>query len=160
MTTIEIRPFTAADRDWLVDAHSRLYAAEEGFDTSFGPLVADILDKFIADHDSQDEAGWIAWEGENRLGSIFCVRLDEKRAKLRLFLLQPEARGKGLGLRLLNTCMDFARARGYSGMQLWTHESHRAACALYQRNGWRVTAQKPVHAFGQDLIEQTYEITF
>ena len=160
MTPIELRPFTPADRDWLVDAHSTLYAAEEGFDDSFGPLVGSILDAFIADHDPACEAGWIAWQDGKRLGSIFCVRLDATRAKLRLFLLTPQARGQGLGLRLLRTCTDFARARGYRGMQLWTHESHRAACALYRRGGWRLVAQTPVRSFGRDLVEQTFEIDF
>ena len=93
-----------------------------------------------------------------RLGSIFCVKLDEKTAKLRLFLLVPEARGKGLGKLLLQACMGYARATGYRRMQLWTHESHRAACALYTAAGWRCVASKPVRSFNVDLIEQSWEI--
>ncbi|MEQ6248479.1 GNAT family N-acetyltransferase [Sulfitobacter sp. HNIBRBA3233] len=160
MSDIELRPFTPDDRDWLVAAHAKHYAREEGFDESFGILVAGILDDFIASHDPEDERGWIAWEDGKRIGSIFCVRLDGTRAKLRLFLLMPDARGKGLGRRLLETCTGFARACGYDGMQLWTHESHRAACALYRRNGWRLIAERPVTSFGQSLNEQTFEITF
>ncbi|WP_366523478.1 GNAT family N-acetyltransferase [uncultured Sulfitobacter sp.] len=98
--------------------------------------------------------------GGRRLGSIFCVRLDETRAKLRLFLLVPEARGTGLGRRLLDTCTEFARGRGYQGMQLWTYKSHAAACALYRRNGWRLLSENPVLAFGRPNVEQTYTISF
>ena len=154
----EIRRFSAVDRDWVVSRHADHYAREEGFDDTFGVLVAEIVDAFIADHDAEREAGWIAWEGERRLGSIFCVGLSEKTAKLRLFLLVPEARGKGLGRQLLQTCMDFARAKGYQVMQLWTHEEHRAAGALYAKAGWELTASTPVHSFGQDLTEQTWKI--
>ncbi|SEM98639.1 L-amino acid N-acyltransferase YncA [Roseovarius tolerans] len=155
-----IRPFRPEDAAWLVKRHGALYARDEGFDDTFAPLVASILDGFLADHDPTCEAGWIAEAGGARLGSIFCVRLDQHTAKLRLFLLVPEARGQGLGQRLLETCMTYARDRGYRRMQLWTHESHRAACALYTRNGWLLVASRPVHSFGRDLVEQSWEITF
>ncbi|WP_299826821.1 GNAT family N-acetyltransferase [uncultured Roseobacter sp.] len=160
MDSVTIRRFTADDRDWLVDQHGRLYAQTEGFDDSFGILVGDILDAFLAEHDPELERGWIAEEEGARLGSIFCVRLSEKTAKLRLFLLVPQARGKGLGKRLLETCMGFAKDRGYQGMQLWTHESHKAACALYKAHGWQMESTKPVHSFGQDLVEQSWSYRF
>ncbi|MEO9574583.1 MAG: GNAT family N-acetyltransferase [Tateyamaria sp.] len=160
MTNVILRPFESADKDWLVERHATLYARDEGFDDTFGPLVRSILDAFCAAHDPACERGWIAAEGDQRLGSIFCVRLDAKTAKLRLFLLVPEARGKGVGRRLLEQCMGFARDKGYSGMQLWTHESHSAACALYRRAGWTLTESHPVRSFGQDLIEQTWIYRF
>ncbi len=160
MDHIKIRNFTSADRDWLVTQHGTLYAQSEGFDDSFGSLVAEILDDFIAGHDPSVEAGWIAEENGQRLGSIFCVRLTETTAKLRLFLLVPEARGKGLGKRLLQTCMRFAKDRGYVDMQLWTHESHAAACALYKSTGWQMIGSKPVHSFGQNLVEQSWTYRF
>ncbi|MCV2891378.1 GNAT family N-acetyltransferase [Ruegeria aquimaris] len=159
MDSVTLRPFRADDTLWLVERHGTLYAEAEGFDDSFAPLVAEILGAFIADHDPTCERGWIAEEAGQRLGSIFCVRLDETTAKLRLFLLVPEARGRGLGRRLLDTCMGFARDKGYTQMQLWTHESHRAACALYAATGWQLTDSKPVHSFGVDLVEQTWKIT-
>ncbi|MEP5732271.1 MAG: GNAT family N-acetyltransferase [Sulfitobacter sp.] len=159
MDGIDIRRFEAADRDWLIEAHGVHYARAEGFDDSFGPLVADILDKFLCEHDPACEAGWIACQKDVRLGSIFCVKVDGETAKLRLFLLVEEARGKGLGRRLLNTCMGFARAQGYLRMTLWTHESHQAAGALYAKTGWELVASKPVVSFGQDLVEQHWEIT-
>ena len=160
MDEVEIRHFKAADRDWLVAAHGTHYAREEGFDASFERLVAEIIDGFIADHDPARERGWVAWQGGRRLGCIFCVALDETTAKLRLFLLMPEARGKGLGRRLLETCMGFAREKGYAGMQLWTHESHAAAVALYRRAGWEMTGAHPVVSFGKPNVEQTWIFRF
>ncbi|MGJ8618177.1 MAG: GNAT family N-acetyltransferase [Sulfitobacter sp.] len=159
MDLIEIRRFETSDRDWLVEQHEVHYAQAEGFDATFGVLVAQILDEFLADHDDRLEAGWIAWQDGQRLGSIFCVRLDDATAKLRLFLLTPEARGQGLGKRMLATCMGFARDCGYARMQLWTHESHRAAGALYAKTGWSLMAEKPVVSFGKENVEQTWTIT-
>ncbi|WP_249200712.1 GNAT family N-acetyltransferase [Thetidibacter halocola] len=156
--SIEIRHLAPGDIDWLVEQHGTHYAREEGFDPSFGALVHDILLAFDADHDPTCERAFIAWDGGQRLGSIFCVRLDDETAKLRLFFLTPEARGKGLGKRLLAECMGFARDAGYRRMTLWTHESHRAACVLYASAGWRLVRSKPVHNFGVDLIEQEWDI--
>lgn len=158
MDDITIRPFRPEDAPWLVERHHTLYTHDEGFDDSFGPLVERILDEFISAHDPNRECGWIAERAGQRLGSIFCVRQSGETAKLRLFLLVPEARGQGLGKRLLTTCMDFARSAGYRDMQLWTHESHAAACALYKSFGWQLTDSKPVHSFGVDLVEQSWRI--
>jgi GNAT superfamily N-acetyltransferase len=136
-----------------------LYSHDEGFDGSFEALVAEILAAFLRDHDPATERGWIAETEGRRLGSIFCVQSGEAGvAKLRLFLLLPEARGRGLGQRLLDECMGFARAAGYRRLKLWTHESHRAACALYAKNGFACTASFPVRSFGLDLVEQSWEI--
>ncbi|WP_424833249.1 GNAT family N-acetyltransferase [Ruegeria sp.] len=158
MDEIEIREFRADDAQWLVDLHGVSYARDEGFDDSFGALVEQILSDFVSDHDPTRERGWIAERAGTRLGSIFCVVQGEQTAKLRLFLLVPEARGQGLGKRLLNTCMGFARDVGYKDMQLWTHESHAAACALYRASGWQLTGSKPVRSFGVDLVEQSWRI--
>ncbi|WP_370634910.1 GNAT family N-acetyltransferase [Roseivivax sp. GX 12232] len=91
-----------------------------------------------------------------RLGSIFCVAEGHEVARLRLFLLHPEARGQGLGRRLLGVCTEFARAAGYRRMVLSTHESHRAACRLYAATGWRCLSAHPVTRFGQALVEQQW----
>lgn len=155
---IEIRDLAEGDAYWLVYQHGMLYAASEGFDDSFGPLVAEILEEFAVHRDPSCERAFIAWSGDMRLGSVFCVRQDDSTAKLRLFLLVPEARGLGLGKRLLAECMNWARDRGYKRMVLWTHASHEAACALYRKAGWRVTRSEPVHSFGVDLVEQTWEV--
>lgn len=157
---ITLRHYGPDDFDWLVDLHGRLYAEAEGFDDTFAPLVATILRDFEAGHDPICELGWVATSDGARLGSIFCVRLDDRRAKLRLFLLSPEARGIGVGRQMLHTCMGFARKCGYAKMQLWTHESHQAACALYRANGWKCSSSKSVYSFGVDLVEQAWEVTF
>lgn len=159
MKTVDLKPFTPADADWLVRQHGDNYAKAEGFDHTFGPLVARILADFVTDHDPTFERGWIAWQGDQRLGSIFCVRLDDQAAKLRLFLLVPQARGLGLGRKLLDQCMGFARECGYKRMSLWTHESHKAACALYAKTGWTCTKSEPVVSFGVSLVEQAWEIS-
>lgn len=147
------------DAGWLIQRHAELYARDEGFDATFEALVAEILAAYIRDHDPSCERAWIARLGEERLGSIFCVREGAPGvAKLRLFLLEPKARGLGLGQRLLQMCMAYARACGYRRLVLWTHESHEAACALYRRHGFRLTEAKPAFSFGRQLVEQSWEI--
>lgn len=154
---VALTPLRTGDIGWLVQQHAEAYARDEGFDATFEPLVARILADFGADHDPTFERGWIARRGERRLGSIFCVKGPEPGvAKLRLFYLVPEARGLGLGRRLLETCLSFARQAGYRKMTLWTHESHRAACALYARSGFALTRSTPVRSFGVDLVEQEW----
>ncbi|MFZ5963383.1 GNAT family N-acetyltransferase [Thalassococcus sp. BH17M4-6] len=155
---VELRDLEPDDVPWLVDQHGQHYARAEGFDDSFGALVGDILQAYVRDRDPTCERAWIAVEEGQRLGSIFCVREDAQTAKLRLFLLAPAARGRGLGKRLLSTCMTYAKARGYRQMRLWTHESHRAACALYARTGWTLNSSRPVRSFGVDLVEQAWSI--
>jgi GNAT superfamily N-acetyltransferase len=158
--SFDLRPFSPEDAEWLVDRHAALYARDDGFDESFGPLVAGIIAEFLAKADQMRQAGWIAWEGGQRLGSIFCVGegpATPQIAKLRLFLVEPQARGTGLAQTLLDTCFAFARSAGYTQMLLWTHESHRAAGRLYARNGFAVISSRPVHSFGQDLVEQIWQ---
>ena len=139
MREIEIRPFSAADRDWRVQVHIDTYERDEGFDASFGVLVAQIVDDFLRDHDSAVERGWIVWDGDTRLGSIFCVRLDAHTGKLRLFQLVPQA-------------------RGYNTIKLWSHKSHEAANALYLRNGWRIVEEHDVFNYGQHLVERVMQL--
>ena len=158
MTEANLRKFTATDAAWLVEQHGKLYARDEGFDDSFARLVAGTLDDFIATYDPVCEQGWIAERDGQRLGSIFCVSAGDETAKLRLFLLTPDARGQGLGKRLLRACMDFAKAAGFREMVLWTHESHRVACALYASFGWQLVDSKPVRSFGVDLVEQSWRV--
>lgn len=160
MTDVTLRRFAPSDMQWLVARHQDIYAREAGFDESFGLLVADILHSFCAGHDPSCERGWMAESRGTRLGTVFCMRKDAATAQLRLFLLAPQARGQGLGKRLLRECMEFARAAGYRGMMLTTHESHRTACALYRAFGWQLTDSRPVRNYGQDLIEQTWRLSF
>ncbi len=158
--TFTLRPFSASDADWLISQHADHYAKAEGFDDTFPALVAKIVRAFLADHDPACEAGWVAHDGDTRLGHIFCVRLDSETAKLRLFYVVEAARGTGVAQALLDTCLQFAKAVGYNGMTLWTHESHAAAGRIYRRNGFTRIDAKPVHSFGVDLVEETWQITF
>ena len=147
------------DAGWLIQRHGELYAEAEGFDATFEALVASILVDFMRHRDPAVERAWIARRTGQRLGSIFCVKSDQPDvAKLRLFLIDPKARGTGLGHRLLQMCIDHVQACGFSKLRLWTHESHRAACALYTKHGFRCTASRPVRSFGVDLVEQTWEL--
>ncbi|MCF6232302.1 MAG: GNAT family N-acetyltransferase [Rhodobacteraceae bacterium] len=158
MSPINLRQLRAGDAGWLIQQHADLYQQDEGFDDSFEAFVAEILADFIRSHDPDCERAFIAERDGLRLGSVFCLREGAKTAKLRLFLLVPEARGLGLGKRLLGECMSFAKSAGYREMKLWTHESHRAAGALYRSFGWQMTGSKPVHSFGVDLIEQSWRV--
>ncbi|MEM7722933.1 MAG: GNAT family N-acetyltransferase [Pseudomonadota bacterium] len=154
---VVLRDLGIGDAGWLIQKHAELYARDEGFDQSFEALVARVLADFIDNHDPTCERAWIAWAGDRRIGSIFCVKGSMRGlAKLRLFLLRPEARGLGLGQRLLDACLTFARDKGYQRLTLWTHESHRAACALYAKNGFDCVKSTPVRSFGVDLVEQEW----
>ncbi|MDP4032189.1 MAG: GNAT family N-acetyltransferase [Pseudorhodobacter sp.] len=153
-----IRSFTADDADWLTARHAELYARDEGFDETFGVLVADIIAAFLASHDPTCEAGWIAQSDAQRLGSVFCVRDGVPGcAKLRLFLIEPDARGTGLAQMMLDTCLGFARGAGYRQIRLWTHESHRAAGRLYARNGFALVGSQSKLSFGQNVVEQFWQ---
>ncbi|MEN9062016.1 GNAT family N-acetyltransferase [Ponticoccus litoralis] len=155
---IDLTDLRPGDVDWLVERHGTLYARDEGFDARFPALVRQVLEAFVAGHDPAWERAFIARSGERRLGSIFCVQGPEPGvAKLRLFLLEPEMRGQGLGRRLLAANMAFARDAGYRRMVLWTHESHRAAVALYRRTGWRMLHAEPRVSFGVPVVEQHWE---
>jgi GNAT superfamily N-acetyltransferase len=155
---IAIRTVTRDDIPWIVERHAALYAQADGFDASFGQLVRQILDDWFPRHDPARERGFLALSGGQRIGTIFCVRLDDRTAKLRLFLLEPVARGRGLGRLLLAECMGFARVAGYTRMTLWTHESHTAACRLYRATGFACISSTPVRSFGRDLVEQHWQI--
>lgn len=157
---IRLRGIQPGDAGWITYRHGLLYARDEGFDASFETLVARILADFLEQHQAPRERGWIAEdENGNRLGCIFCVRHDERTAQLRLFLVEPSARRQGLGRRLLNACLDHARDHGFDRMILWTHKSHKAACALYAASGFRMVGEKPTVNFGRNHVEQHWEIT-
>jgi GNAT superfamily N-acetyltransferase/DNA-binding MarR family transcriptional regulator len=153
-----IRTSRPGDAGWIIGTHGALYARDEGYDQSFEALVARIMADWL-DRADPREAVWIAEVGDQRLGTISCMREDEVTARLRLFVLVPQARGMGLGQRLHDTCIGFARDKGYRRMVLWTHESHVAACALYARNGWRLVRSVPAQAYGQNVVDQDWEIT-
>lgn len=157
MTNPDFRPFAAEDAAWLVERHGALYARDEGFDETFPALVREIVAAFLAGHDAAREGGWILWQGTARIGSVFVVQEAPGVAKLRLVLLEPGARGQGLGQRLLDHAMGFARGAGYRTMRLWTHESHGAAGRMYARNGFALVGQEARQSFGQAVVAQFWE---
>lgn len=152
----EFRLFTPEDADWLVERHGVLYARDEGFDDSFPVLVREIVAGFLAGHDAERERGWILWQGGGRIGSVLVVAETAETAKLRLVLLEPKWRGKGLAQAMLDRALGFARAAGYRRMLLWTHESHRAAGRLYARNGFRLESAQACRSFGQQVVSQIW----
>ena len=159
---VTLRAPRAGDMGWVVEQHGALYAQEYGWNSEFEALVAEIVAGMIRAHDPAWEAGWIAERttpgGTERLGSAFVVRKAEGVAQLRLVLVAPAARGLGLGARLTDTCLAFARAKGYRKMVLWTNANLLAARALYARRGFRMTASEPYHGYGHDLVSETWEL--
>jgi DNA-binding MarR family transcriptional regulator/ribosomal protein S18 acetylase RimI-like enzyme len=153
--TVVIRGLRPGDLGWLVERHGALYAEEYGWDQSFERLVA----RIAADFDPATDAGWIAeYQGE-RAGCVLCVHGDERTAKLRTLLVEPHARGAGLGARLVDEVIRHARARGYETLALWTNDVLAAARRVYERAGFTLTGEAPHHAFGHDLVEQTWSLT-
>ena len=147
------------DLGWVVMAHGEIYASEFGWDASFEELVAKIVGDYAAAHDPQREAAWIAEVDGARAGCVFCV-CDERAdtARLRILLVDPAARGRQLGRRLVDQCLSFARAAGYKRMVLWTNDPLTAAARIYLAAGFELSSEEPHHSFGTDLISQTYAL--
>jgi GNAT superfamily N-acetyltransferase len=157
-TPVNVRPLgQAGDLGWVVQDHGEVYAEEFGWNTDFEALVARIVASYAAEHDPAREAAWIAdLEGE-RVGCIFCVRGDEDgTAKLRILLVHPAARGRGVGRLLVATCVAFAREAGYRRIALWTNDVLVSARRIYQEAGFVLVEEKPHHSFGRDLVGQTW----
>lgn len=148
----------AGDLGWVVLAHGELYRAEYGWDTSFETLVARIVADYTTIHDPDREAAWIAEIDGRRIGCVFCVAAADGTAQLRLLLVHPDARGLGLGARLVEACTDFARAAGYRQVTLWTNDVLTAARHIYQAAGFRLVAEEHHHSFGHDLTGQTWTL--
>ncbi|MGW7467776.1 bifunctional helix-turn-helix transcriptional regulator/GNAT family N-acetyltransferase [Streptomyces xantholiticus] len=147
------------DLGWIVQRHGALYAAEYGWDAGFEGLVARIVADFAQDHDPHLERVWIAELDGRPVGSVMCVRDGTPAtARLRLLLVEPEARGHGLGDRLVRTAVDFAREAGYRDMVLWTNDVLDGARRIYQRAGFTLVAEKPHRSYGADLIGQDWRL--
>ena len=157
---VEIRPLgRPGDLGWVVQAHGEIYAAEFGWNSDFEALVARIVADYAEDHDPRREAAWIAEVNGRRAGCVFCVAAGRTgTAQLRTLLVDPAARGRSLGRRLVDECVAFARKAGYQRMVLWTNDPLVAAARIYLAAGFELTAQQPHHSFGVDLVGQTYEL--
>lgn len=154
-----LRAHGPGDMGWIARRHGALYTAEQGWDASFETLVASICADFERDFDPALERCWIAEMGGERVGSVAVARGGEDGvAKLRLLLVEASARGSGLGSRLVDECHRFARAAGYRKMRLWTTDQQTGARQIYLDKGYALVAREPVHAFGQDMVNETWEM--
>ena len=153
-----IRPLLPGDLGWVVSRHGALYAQEYHWDISFEGFVAQIAADYLKNLDPQKENGWIAEVNSENAGCVFLVKKSDEVAKLRMLLVEPGARGLGIGKRLVQECIRFARQCGYRKMTLWTQSFLLAARHIYQQAGFRLTESAANHEFGQDLISETWDL--
>ena len=156
--TVVLRPPVPGDLGWVVQRNAAVYAAEYGWDETYEALVARIIADYAARAGRNGEAAWIAEVAGERAGCVFCMRKDEQTAQLRLLLVEPSARGMGIGGRLVDECLAFARRHGYREIVLWTNDVLHAARRIYQRAGFELIASQPHHSFGHDLIGQDWRL--
>ena len=144
------------DLGWMVLAHGEIYAAEYGWDTTFEALVARIVADFGTG--SQLQRGWIAELDGRRAGWVLCVPADDTTAQLRILLVDPVGRGHGIGAKLVDECVAFARGAGYARMRLWTNDPLVSARRIYLSRGFTLVDEEPHHSYGADLVGQIYEL--
>jgi DNA-binding MarR family transcriptional regulator/GNAT superfamily N-acetyltransferase len=155
-----LRQHQPGDVGWIVHRQALLYANEYGWDESYEALAAEIGAQFIKSYDSKRERCWIAERDGARLGAVLVAKASDEVAKLRLLHVEAEARGMGIGKRLVEECIRFARQAGYRKMTLWTQSILVAARHIYKRAGFRVVREEPHHSFGKDLVGETWEMDF
>jgi len=146
------------DMGWIVHRQAVLYAQEYGWNTEYEALVAEIVAKFVREYDRTSERCWIAEKNGQVVGSVFVVRADEATAKLRLLYVDPIARGLGIGSRLVDECLRFARRVGYRRMVFWTNSVLVDARRIYERAGFKLIEEERHHSFGKDLVGQNWGI--
>jgi DNA-binding MarR family transcriptional regulator/GNAT superfamily N-acetyltransferase len=156
--TVVLRDPRPGDLGWVVMQHGEIYWREYRFTDQFESLVADIAAKYIKNFDPAWEKGWIAEIDGERVGSVFVVRKSAKVAQLRLLILTPQARGHGLGRRLTDECIAFARGKGYRKLMLWTNGHLDAARAIYRSRGFQRVKSENFQAYGQELVSEIWEL--
>ena len=154
-----LRQHEPGDMGWVIHMHGRQYAEEYGWDEHFEALVAQICSDFINNYDPNKERCWIAEMDGQIVGSVFVVKESEEFAKLRLLLVDPKARGLGLGTRLVDECIRFARRKGYKSLVLWTNSVLESARNIYRNAGFKLVAEEPHHSYGHDLVGETWELS-
>jgi GNAT superfamily N-acetyltransferase len=158
MSDFELRDPVPGDIGWVVQRHGDIYYTEYGWDWGFEGLVAEICGRFIREFDPAREKAWIAWRGDERIGCVFLVRNTYEIAQLRLLLVEPSARGLGLGRALVKECVDFAVTHRYRKVRLWTQDCLHSARRIYEAAGFQLIESKPHHSWGFDLVSQTWEL--
>jgi DNA-binding MarR family transcriptional regulator/GNAT superfamily N-acetyltransferase len=153
-----IRTHEPGDLGWIVERHGAVYARDYGFDASFEALVAEIAAKFLKEYDPARERCWIAELDGQRVGSVMLVKYTNDIAKLRLLLVEAEARGMRLGRQLVETCIAFAKAVGYREITLWTNSILDEARGLYESLGFVLVKEAPHHSFGRNLVGQDWTL--
>jgi DNA-binding MarR family transcriptional regulator/GNAT superfamily N-acetyltransferase len=151
-----LRPPGSGDFGWVVQRHGALYAEEYGWDEGFEALVARIVADYIDHRDPKREAAWIAEVDGERVGCVFCVKKEDTVAQLRILLVEPSARGMGIGGRLIEECLRFSRRAGYEHIMLWTNDVLADARRLYERAGFELVEEEAHHSFGHDLVGQNW----
>jgi DNA-binding MarR family transcriptional regulator/GNAT superfamily N-acetyltransferase len=154
-----LRPPRPGDLGWVVHRNGALYAQEYGWDASYEALVARIVADYAGRAGAVREAAWIAELDGEPAGCVFCMRKTDSTAQLRLLLVEPRARGMGLGARLVTECVAFARGAGYAEMVLWTNDVLDAARRIYQRAGFQLTGSAEHHSFGHDLVGEDWRLS-
>ena len=154
---VVLRDPRPGDLGWVVQQHGELYAREYRFNAEFEALVAEVAARYLKNFDPDREKGWIAEVDGERVGSVFVVRRSATVAQLRLLILTPGARGRGLGARLTDECIAFARAKGYRKMMLWTQSILLPARAIYRSRGFEIVKREPYAAFGCKLVSEVWE---